>query len=200
MLYGTSQRLDVFVGPRSAVFLLPDPITCFRNAEYKQTQIFHLAADSSAVLLDWIASGRKALGEDWSFTRYHSLNELWVEDKRVARDTLLLEDRPDDIRGLSSRALSDRLAPYSCYATVFLYGALTASTRQALQDEYDRISLFRRSAPPDLIWSFAPIHHDQGCVLRAAAIETEAIQQWLKQSLRLLENVLGRDTYRNAFK
>ncbi|KAK7694901.1 hypothetical protein QCA50_002089 [Cerrena zonata] len=118
----TSQHLDVQVSPGSALILLPDPVTCFRSAKYNQIQKFHIAEGSSAVLLDWITSGRKSLGEEWVFSRYYSLNELWVDGKRIARDPLLLEEDSNPIESLPTRTLEDRLKPYSCYATILMYG------------------------------------------------------------------------------
>ena len=201
MLVGdeTSQLMNVVLGPSSAVFLLPDPVACFRAAKYVQSQMFHLQADSSVVLLDWITAGRQTLGEDWSFLKYHSLNEIWVEGVRVARDVMLLENKDRDIPGLPPRTLSDRLKPYSCYATLLMYGPLIESTKQALQDTYDKITLFKHTSPPDMIWSLSSIHHDKGCVVRVAATEMETVRNFLGRSLSPLRDVIGKDTYRNAF-
>ena len=104
--------MDVNIDSGSSLFLLPDPVTCFRSARYNQLQTFRAAADASVVLLDWISSGRKALGEDWSFSRYYSLNELWVDGKRVARDLSIAificvaEPRP--------RATGAQIGPKAC--------------------------------------------------------------------------------------
>ena len=169
----TSQRLDMVVGPKSAIFLLPDPVACFRAAIYKQSQVFHLKSDSTIVLLDWITAGRQTLGEDWSFSKYHTLNEIWVDGVRIARDVMLLEDKGGDITGMPTRTLSDRLRPYSCYATVLMYGPLVESTKQALQLSYDQITLYKHATRPEMIWSLSSVHRDQGCVLRVAAAEME---------------------------
>lgn len=195
----TSQQMNAVVGPKSALFLLPDPITCFRAARYQQCQTFRLQEESSVVVLDWITSGRKSLGENWSFTKYHSLNEVWVDGERIARDVMLLEDRAEQIHGLSPRTLADRLSPYSCYATVLMYGPLTNNTRRALRERFDNITVFKHAAPPSMIWSYTPIHGGKGSVVRVAATEMETIRIWFRGALETLQDTVGKDIYHNAF-
>ncbi|KAJ3017866.1 hypothetical protein NUW54_g481 [Trametes sanguinea] len=195
----TQQKLAVHVSPGSALFLLPDPVTCFRDAKYHQSQTFHLAKDSSAVLLDWITSGRKSLGEEWAFSRYYSLNEVFVDGKRIARDATLL-DEPDTQEGpLIPRTLAQRMAPYSCYATVIMYGDLVRRTSQNLSAAYSAITVFKQNRPPPLLWSLSPICDENGWVLRVAGKDTEDVKVWLGKALSDLESVLGVDVYRRAF-
>ncbi|KAI0673444.1 UreD-domain-containing protein [Trametes maxima] len=195
----TTQGMEVHVSPGSALFLLPDPVTCFRSAKYHQSQIFHLAPDSSAVLLDWITSGRKSLGEEWVFSKYYSLNEVWVDGRRIARDATLLEER-DSLGGpLAPRTLRETLAPYSCYATVIVYGDLVQDTVRHLSAAYATITVFKQNAPLPLLWSLSTMCEGRGCVIRVAATETEDVKMWLGKALSDLEGVLGVDVYRRAF-
>lgn len=191
--------MDVLVSPDSALFLLPDPVTCFRSASYNQIQTFRLSGDGSVVLLDWVTSGRKSLGEEWVFSRYYSVNEVWVNGKKIAKDVLLLEDPIEDTKTLPQRRLSDRLAPYSCYATLILYGPLVQNIVRDINTEYERISVFKTNAPLDLIWSVSPISEGNGCVVRVAGTDTEGVKTWLGDALRKLEDIISIDVYRRAF-
>ncbi|EMD42008.1 hypothetical protein CERSUDRAFT_110547 [Gelatoporia subvermispora B] len=195
----TLQRMDVTVTSSSALFLLPDPVTCFRSAKYHQLQTFRLAQDASMVVLDWITSGRRSLGEDWAFSRYYSLNEVWVGDERVVKDVMLLEEPQTQVQTLPSRSVPDRLAPYSCYAMVIMYGPFVQSTMRQLSARYQEVSVFKQSSPPNLLWSLSSIRDGKGCVLRVAALETEVVKDWLSHSLSGFEEVLGPDVYRRAF-
>jgi len=196
----TAQTMDVLISPNSGLFLLPDPVTCFRSASYNQIQTFRLSGDSaSVVLLDWVTSGRKALGEDWVFARYYSMIEIWVGGKRIARDVLLLEDPIEDTKPLPRRSLSDRLAPYSCYATLILYGPLVENVIRDVNTEYKTISVLKTNTPSDLIWSVSALSEEKGCVVRVAGKSTEGVKNWLGNALRKLENVIGIDVYRRAF-
>ena len=52
--------------------VVPDPIVCFADADFTQTQRYDLHPDASLVMVDWITSGRHASGERWAFSRYES--------------------------------------------------------------------------------------------------------------------------------
>ncbi|KAA1468264.1 UreD-domain-containing protein [Dentipellis sp. KUC8613] len=195
----TTQRLTVQVASESALFLLPDPVTCFRAASYHQVQTFHLATNASAVLLDWVTSGRRSLGEEWVFSRYHSVNEVFVGGERIARDVLLLEDEESDVKPFSKRTLQDRLAPYSCYANLILYGPQIKDIILDLDMRYQAISLYRTSEPSTTLWSMSPIGGNEGRMIRVAGKETEDVKGWLRNELKGLECIIGVDVFRKAF-
>lgn len=201
----TTQSLDVTIEPNGALFLLPDPVTCFQSASYTQVQTFHLAASASIVLLDWVTSGRRSLGEEWDFLRFYSINEVFVEGRRVARDVLLLDNSSLNTTSSSPprdpplRTLKQRLAPYSCYAMLLLYGPQTHGVVSDLQAKYRSISVFKHTAPERFLWSLSPVDDGKGTIIRAAGIETEDVKKWLREALRGLEAVVGVDEYRKAF-
>ncbi|THH33546.1 hypothetical protein EUX98_g635 [Antrodiella citrinella] len=180
----TRQRLHVSVPSNGALFLLPEPVTCFRSANYHQIQTIHLSSSASLVLLDWYTSGRKSIGEEWVFERYYSLNDVHIDGKRIARDATLLEDtQPSSASPVSPTTkrqgtLADRMAPYSCYASVLLYGPLTKLTRDQLWAAYEATTVFKQPARPNIVWSISPFSTGQGAVG--------------------LQSVVGVDIYRKA--
>ncbi|KAF7310805.1 Ribosomal-L2-C domain-containing protein [Mycena chlorophos] len=131
----TRQQLEMSVEAGGALFLLPDPVTCFEAASYESVQRFRIAKDASLAVVDWITAGRKTRGEEWAFARYLSINEIFVDSKRVAKDVLLLEGDMDKLRG------------YACHASVFILGPRFKGVVQRLRDEYNRITVFRKSTP-----------------------------------------------------
>lgn len=202
----TVQLIDIYVAPTSAVFLLPDPVTCFSSASYTQVQRFHLSKDSTMILLDWFTSGRKALGEEWMFERFHSVNEVIIDGRRVARDAMLLENRSvqDPVAGDThqpelSRSLAERLKPYSCYAMLFLCGPLVQCIIAHLHEKLRSVSVFRTATPARVLWAMTSVDDGRVFMIRVAGIETEDVKSWLEESLRPLEDVIGIDTYRKTF-
>ena len=209
----TIQRLDVSVDAGGALFLLPDPVTCFRDSAYHQTQTFRLARGASTVLLDWYTSGRRARGEEWVFAKYYSANEVFVGDVRSARDVVLLDgasnggdgggDGDANRRGqllLPRRTLPDRMRPYACYATLLLYGPLVQDVVRELEERTQKISVFRVREPLDVLWSMSGVHGDAGGrVVRVAGKETEDVKKWLCGALRGLVDVIGDEVYSKAF-
>ncbi|KAI0001901.1 UreD urease accessory protein-domain-containing protein [Russula vinacea] len=207
----TTQRLDVSIATGGALFLLPDPVTCFRDAAYHQVQTFRLAHGASAALLDWYTSGRRARGEEWVFAEYYSANEVFVGGVRTARDVVLLNGAPAPSDGAGAgadgqlllprrTALADRMRPYACYATVLLYGPLVQGVVRELEERMEKISVFRVGEPLDVLWSMSGVHGDAGGrVVRVAGRETEEVKMWLCNALRGLVDVIGAEVYSKAF-
>ncbi|KAI0307927.1 UreD urease accessory protein-domain-containing protein [Multifurca ochricompacta] len=203
----TMQRLDVSIAAGGALFLLPDPVTCFRNASYRQAQTFRLAHGASAALLDWYTSGRRARGEEWAFARYYSVNEVFVSSVRSARDVVLLEamgtESASDVCGefLPRRTLADRMGPYSCYATLLLYGPLVQGVIRELEDRVQKITVFQVREPLDVLWSLSPVSgQTNGRIVRVAGKETEEVKKWLSDALRGgLVSVIGDEVYSKTF-
>lgn len=197
MPLATSQKLTFTIAANSALFLLPDPVTCFRSSSYTQTQIFHLHSEATIVVLDWLTSGRKSTGENWVFSRYFSGNEVWVDGKVVAKDVMLLEEHSLDAQ-LPKRSLADRLAPYSCYAMLILYGPLAQAAIDCMTAQYDLISILKSRSPAEMVWSLSPICPG-GAVVRIAGNETEVVKKWLGTALEGIASVVGVDAYRRMF-
>ena len=197
-IYGlsTAQKLTASIHDAALLLLLPDPVTCFSSASYNQLQTFRMDLGASAVLLDWMTSGRMSRGEEWLFARYHSVNEVWVGEKRIARDSVLLEEPTTDSRS-NSRSLKDRMGLYSCYATLILCGPKVQDIVASLWTLYRSIAVFQQSSPDDLIWSMSTI--SDGCVVRVAARETESVKFWLRIHLKDLESLVGLDVFSKAF-
>ncbi|RDB29181.1 Urease accessory protein D [Hypsizygus marmoreus] len=197
----TMQNLTFSVAAEGALFMLPQPVTCFRSASYTQMQTFYLSRNASLVLLDWLTSGRVSMGEEWAFSRYYSANEVWVEGRRIAKDVMLLDDLQVDTGAqLAPRTLRDRLSPYSCYAMVILCGPLVQGTIHHLGGQYDQISVFKTRAPAGLIWSLSHMPSGGGAIVRVAGKETESVKKWLGQALVGLQETIGIDVYQQAFQ
>lgn len=222
----TEQLYRLSVARSACLVLLPAPVTCFSRARYSQRQVVRLAdATSSLVLLDWYTSGRMAYGdeqgEEWEFESYRSENEVWLGGTRIAKDVLLLDDdRPRDKADTSAEnsaptapseaALTStgptsflpRVAPYSCYAAIFLFGPATVKLRAALDEAFSTISHYQQSRPYSLIWSYSALagHPAGGGIARCAGASTEAVKDWIEHMLDAggIEEVIGRDLWKTA--
>ncbi|KAH8997578.1 UreD-domain-containing protein [Lactarius akahatsu] len=181
----TQQRLEVSIAAGGALYLLPDPVTCFRDAAYHQVQTFRLARGASAALLDWYTSGRRARGEEWAFARYYSINEVFVEASPLPR-----------------RTLADRMGPYACYATLFLYGPRVQGVVRELEERMRAATVFQVREPLDVLWSLSPVRGEagnEGRIVRVAGKETEDVKKWLSDALRGLVDVIGGEVYSKIF-
>ena len=180
------------------LLLLPEPVTCFRDASYSQIQKFEISEGGSAVILDWITSGRISRGEEWEFSRYYSVNDIWHNGKRIAKDVTLLDNgHHHHDSHVPDRPLQKKLQPYSCYAMLILFGPQVQPIITDLISQHDKISVFKSNVPSQLIWSMSPIDSTgQGIVVRIGGVETEIVKAWLKQALSGIEHIVGKDVYR----
>lgn len=167
-----------------SVFILPSPITCFARSLYSQAQTFHLSKTSNLILLDWYTSGRVGRGEEWQFERYRSENRVYFEGKNVLKDILLLEDdrEDEDKRGGGKTSYYERVAPYSCYATLVLFGPRFKPLQDHLQKSFESISQYQQQRPYSLLWSYSQLENGGG-IARCAGDSTEAVKDWILESL-----------------
>ncbi|KAF2486302.1 UreD urease accessory protein-domain-containing protein [Neohortaea acidophila] len=206
--------VDLALG--SALCFLPDPIQPFEKACFEQRQIYNLAVDEDAegvsgtgslCVLDWVCNGRPANGENWSFLRYGSKNEIYlcpVNGKRrlLLRDSLLLDDEGAD------GSVVTRMDGLGVYGTLILYGSVFRSLGQFFMDEFSvmpriggrkwdsgsedgeedvdeaamkRAVRQRQELADGLLWSVASV---RGCVVvKFGAKEVEGGRKWLRTML-----------------
>lgn len=208
----SQQRMTVALAPGAALCYLPDPVQPFASSCFEQRQIYNLLTspddDASENLpnlcvLDWVSNGRPANGENWSFLRYASGNEIFLsfpqgQRRLLLRDNVLLDDRAD--AGL----VAPRMGGLAVFGTLILYGPLFRTLGRFFMDEFTALpriggrkwdsgsesgdeevdpSLLRRAARhrqeavDGVIWSAASM---RGCVLvKFGAPGVEAGRNWL---------------------
>lgn len=206
----SKQRMTVAVAPDSSICYLPDPVQPFENSCFEQEQIYDIAvpADSnvkhgSICVLDWVSNGRPANGENWSFHRYGSRNEIYLcrpdgARRLLLRDNMLLDEQSPE--GHVARKMDG----VALYGTLILYGPLFKSLGQFFMDEFKvlpriggrkwdsgsesddeeadplavrRAERQRLEAVNGLLWSAASVRN---CiVVKLGAPTLEAARRWL---------------------
>jgi urease accessory protein len=174
------QDLEVTAGHDATLVSMPDPVTCFTDANYRQTQRFNLQATSALVMLDWMTSGRMARGERWAFSRYRSDTEINIGHKCVYSDALLLDpaDGPIDA--------AYRMGRFNCLANLVLVGDRLSEICDQLLVSVKSIPLRRTS---DMICTVSPFDH--GLVLRVVAKTTQQAGTFISEQLGFVEQLLG---------
>ncbi|KAJ2459327.1 hypothetical protein GGF42_001532 [Coemansia sp. RSA 2424] len=205
----TLQTIVADVEPGALLCLLPDPVTCFEDAAYSQRQAVTLhGPTSSVVLLDWMTSGRMSRGERWAFAKYFSVNLIRTTASShavVVRDALLLQKH--------NQGFARRLAPFDALALILVLGPAVAAVAQTFRDEHraQRIKPFRPNAAQEhaseesgIQWSVSEVDEFgvTGVAVRAAGPSTEALKDWIKRRLALLQPTIGDcawSMYANSF-
>ena len=183
-----SQTMRCIVKDNSLLAILPEPVTCFANSSYVQSQVFELQQSSSLILLDWVTSGRTSRGECWQFDRFQSENRIYVDGDLVIRDAWLLDSTAADLR--------ERMDPYQCTANVILLGPKLAEAIEYTIQNHKKHVIYRQNTTIQvpLLWSLSKFEKQGmvGVVIRAASVDTIIMRQFLFQQLHLIPpSILG---------
>jgi len=150
------QDWRVRLADEACLIALPDPLTCFAHADYRQHQHLQLAAGASLVWLDWCSDGRHHNAERWAFTRYDATLALERDGERLLTDGLLLE--ADAAAPLTAR-LNDQAVIASAVVLGPQVAALAADLRRAVHAD---------PSPPGVRWACSPLAED-GVLVRLIA-------------------------------
>ena len=215
----TRQRITTNIGPNATMFLLPAPVTCFARSLYSQAQTFNLVESSNLLLIDSFTSGRMGMegglgpiaggglgmarkGEEWKFDRYKSSNTITVDGRIVLNDVLLLEDEreDDDRRGNGPTSYHARVAPYSVYSTVIIYGPNFIPLRASIAAEYAQVVQNQQSMPYNFLWSYSEFDGGKGGIMKCAGETTEITKDWTMEILQRggVESLLGSDRWKGV--
>ncbi|GAB1727736.1 hypothetical protein NU195Hw_g1297t1 [Hortaea werneckii] len=210
----SKQTMNVDLAPESALCYLPDPVQPFAQSSFEQSQTYNILLPATGVqsaanlcVLDWVCNGRPANGEDWSFFRYGSRNEVYfhLPDGRkrlLLRDNVLLDDYG------KSGTISERMHGLAAFGTLIVHGQLFRRLGQFFMDEFKAVpriggrrwdtgsddshdesdaASVRRSmrhkqeVADGLLWSSAAV---RGCVVvKFGAKSVEGGKRWIKNML-----------------
>jgi urease accessory protein len=183
-----SHTTHATLGEGSLLVFAPDAVQAFAGSSYRQRQEFHLAKDSTLVLVDWFTSGRVARGERWAFEHFQSRNDVFLHARRIFVDSLVLNS---DNGPLES---AHRTGRFNCFAMMLLVGELC---QKAASDLIARISSQPVERNSTLLCSVSPVQN--GAVLRLAGEDAESMSHELKQHLRFLADFLGDDPWARKY-
>jgi len=179
----SSQHVTATVDERGLLAVVPDPIVCFRDADFSQTQRYDLAADASLVVVDWMTSGRHAAGERWLFSRYASRLDINRDARPLVFDAIVLEPDLDSI--------AERMGRFDVVLTAVLTGPAIATAAEAILDRTSRSSIDRHG---DLVLSASRLR-DGGALLRMAGTSVERVGRTLREHLAFLSPLVGDDLW-----
>lgn len=177
---GAEQHLAATVGDDAKLLVLPDPLTCFADAIYHQSQRFSLAPTASLLLLDWCTAGRSASGERWDFAEYRSLNAVTVGGREILFDQTRLTAETLAATGPLS------VGNYDVLANVFLVGPAMRDAAEAMQRWVDTQSIRDEAG---YAVGFSPAAW--GGVLRLAGRDVQTVTNLIKQRLYFTHPWLG---------
>ncbi|EEC08582.1 urease accessory protein ureD, putative [Ixodes scapularis] len=182
------QRCRFSLSDGALLCVLPDLLTCFRDASYRQEQAVRMAGSASLVLLDWFLAGRVANGERWDFTRLTSVVEVYLEEQMVLREALDMADVP----GLRLRA---SMGEYNVVGTCIVVGPHLTDLSSSLCARLSVREDYGVSPAREVVFACSPFSSScqrvQGCVLRFGTYTSFQAYSKLEELLQPLFAVLG---------
>ena len=185
-----AQRLHAEVADGGLLVLAPDPVVCFAEARFTQTQQIKLAAQGSLILIDAVTSGRHGSGERWAFGSYESLIEIYCAGAKRVHESLRLAG--------TEGSLAARMGRMNVLIFLVLLGPQVHSALPALRAEIAGL-LPERSG--ELIATCSalgsPTNPEElsGLIVRIGATSVERATNFLRQRLRILPELLGDDPW-----
>ncbi|KAI9135938.1 urease accessory protein UreD, partial [Paraphysoderma sedebokerense] len=210
----TKSTIKVSLSRNSFLFLLPEPISLFRDSKYHQRQEFRVHLDSNLVVLDWFTSGRECYGDEvYLFDEFKSRNDVVLVDedgeKMVVRDVVYISNpsksSAQNTVNSNTPIPSHPLEPYKIYCTIIIYGSKLSPLIQHFINLYASVprvqqSKFRSyrndSTSRPLTFSVSNVKYKDetgkhGIIVRAAAIKTEMLRDWVKENLKMVAEWTG---------
>ncbi|GFR83735.1 urease accessory protein [Elysia marginata] len=176
----TNQRLLYTVGDQALLCVLPDPVVCFKGANFQQTQVVEMSPNSNLVFLDWMLSGRTALSESWSFQRYLNHVEMRVLGEVVLRELTDLEDSP-------YKSVADGMMNFQVSGMCIVLGDRVSFLSEALLDKYSRKKDLGERSSPDVVVSVSRVSYTVqgqticGCYLRFLGATTQKVRLYIEK-------------------
>jgi urease accessory protein len=178
-----AQRLVARVDPGAVLAVLPQPVSCFAGARFRQEQRFELAPGASLLWLDALVAGRAARGERWAFDEYRSRVDVAVDGRALLADALRL------VPG-EGPPIGERLAGIELVATVVALGPAVAHHARAL---HDRLAAAPAEGDAAVLAAASPL--GDGVLVRVASRTVEAGLTFLRERLAFVEAVAGADPF-----
>ena len=91
MKQSASQTMEVLLSAGSAFYFLPHPAVPHAESVFRSTNKIWLEDGCSLVFGEILTCGRKLNGEVFQFSKYHNITEVYLQNKLVIKENLLIE-------------------------------------------------------------------------------------------------------------
>ena len=86
-----SQSMNVYVHNNGSFCFLPHPNVPHEASNFSSVNNIYLSGNHSLVWSEIITCGRKLSGEEFKFTRYHNVTNVYLNNRLVVKENVLLE-------------------------------------------------------------------------------------------------------------
>ncbi len=95
-----SQCMDIRINKNASFCFLPHPNVPHAFSDFTSINNIHLHPQHNLLLSEIITCGRKLSGEEFQFTKYHNLTNIYINKKLVVKENVLLEPAKVDMTSI----------------------------------------------------------------------------------------------------
>lgn len=97
MQKGASQQMNITIGTGASFVFLPHPSVPHEQSIFTSRNNFYLGNNAHFVYGEVLTCGRKLNGEAFLFSKYHSINQVFLNGKLVIKENLLMQPSIIDV-------------------------------------------------------------------------------------------------------
>ncbi len=91
MQMGASQQMTVHIADGASFVFLPHPSVPHEQSIFTSRNNFYIGSNVHFVYGEVLTCGRKLNGEAFLFSKYHSINQVFIDNKLVIKENLLMQ-------------------------------------------------------------------------------------------------------------
>ena len=100
MQHNARQKLEIRLDKNATFYFIPHPVVPHKNADFTVKNKIYLSENCSLIFGEIITCGRKLNGEIFLFSKYHSKTEIFINNKLVIKENLLMQPLLIDVNGI----------------------------------------------------------------------------------------------------
>lgn len=85
------QKMEIFFAKNSNFCFIPHPVVPHQNSDFTARNKIYLTDNCNLIFGEIITCGRKLNGEVFKFKKYRSVTEIFIKNKLVIKENLLME-------------------------------------------------------------------------------------------------------------
>lgn len=129
-----TQHTEVQLGKNSSFCFIPHPVVPHRESNFTSRNKIFLSDNCHLIFGEILTCGRKLNGEEFLFSKFHSITEIFINDKLVIKENLLIQ--PD----LVNVSAIGQLEGYTHQASL-IYLSENAEIKQLIPRLYKMLSV-----------------------------------------------------------
>jgi urease accessory protein len=129
-----SQRLEVCMAKGSSFCYLPHPTVPHESSDFTSKNKIYLTDNCTLIWGEILTCGRKQNGEVFIFSKYHNLTEIYLNNKLIIKENLLIKPSQIDVNAIG------QLENYTHQASLIFLNE-TADVKILKQDINEMLSI-----------------------------------------------------------